>query len=67
MSDLKAFARLVKTMREQQKGFFAARRVGNKPAADEYLRASKELEKQVDADTERILDNQTTLLWIFTA
>lgn len=62
MSDLKEFAKLVKTMREQQKGFFAARRVGNKPAADEYLKASKELERQVDAATAEILDTQTRLL-----
>lgn len=52
---LSEYAQLIKEMRQAQKAYFQTRDRA-------ILDKSKQLEKRVDAETAKILDNQTRLL-----
>lgn len=57
--ELKEYATLVRKMLAAQKSFFKA--VPNTPEKREYLELSKKLEKEVEAQTNKILSHQTGL------
>jgi hypothetical protein len=58
--ELLAFAKRVKTMRNFQKQFFLARKA-NLPESGDFLQKSKNMEKEIDAEVERLTNNQNNL------
>lgn len=59
MTEIEKYARDVKTMREAQISYFQARKDGLQTVANDWLRKSKEAEKQVDKRTDEILSGST--------
>lgn len=58
--ELLEFAKRVQTMRNFQKQFFNARKA-NLPESGDFLQKSKKMEASVDAEIERLTNNQNNL------
>jgi hypothetical protein len=57
--DIKEFAKKVQDMRKAQKEFFKARKMGLQTVSNQWLDASKKLEREVDAAATAILSGAT--------